>query len=162
MACPPRSPRGWRLLLVLGALGASPAASRAADLPYPAGSSSQAIEGLQTELVLPRDLSAEKRGSLVVILHGAGGTATGMAGTLASWAQHGYVVCAPKSVGQVWEPHDLEKVVKIAHHLLKVLPLDPARVHTSARHAPSSSPNIWLISGAVVKSPPAPNGSRVA
>jgi dienelactone hydrolase len=130
MACLPRSPRRWSCLLVVLALGGNPSSARAEDLPYPAGSSSHAIEGLQTELVLPKDLSAEKRGSLVVILHGAGGTATGMAGTLASWAQHGYVVCAPKSVGQVWEAHDLEKVVKIAQHLLKVLPLDPARVHT--------------------------------
>ena len=28
-------------------------------------------------------------------------------------------------------------------------------------HTPINSPNIWLISGAVVKSPAAPNGSRV-
>ena len=28
-------------------------------------------------------------------------------------------------------------------------------------HSPISSPNIWLISGAVMKSPVAPNGSRV-
>ena len=33
--------------------------------------------------------------------------------------------------------------------------------HTVAAQAPISSPNIWLISGAVVKSPAAPNGSRV-
>ena len=30
-----------------------------------------------------------------------------------------------------------------------------------ARHRPNSSPNIWLISGAVVKSPWVPKGSRV-
>ena len=38
----------------------------------------------------------------------------------------------------------------------------PARVQTSASAAPTISPNIWWISGAVVKSPPAPSGSRVA
>ena len=32
---------------------------------------------------------------------------------------------------------------------------------TEAAHRPISSPNIWLISGAVVKSPSVPNGSRV-
>jgi hypothetical protein len=33
--------------------------------------------------------------------------------------------------------------------------------HTAAAHSPISSPNIWLISGAVTKSPDAPKGSRV-
>jgi|GEM_PF-2674304 len=131
MACLSRSSsRLSRLLLGALALGLAPGAARAEDLPYPPGASSHAIEGLQTELVVPKDLSVATKASLVVILHGAGGSATGMAGTLASWAQHGYVVCAPKSVGQVWEAADLEKVVKIAQHLLKALPLDPARVHT--------------------------------
>jgi hypothetical protein len=39
---------------------------------------------------------------------------------------------------------------------------EPARRQTSASAAPISSPNIWLISGAVVKSPAEPRGSRVA
>ena len=38
----------------------------------------------------------------------------------------------------------------------------PARSQRSASQSPTSSPNIWLISGAVAKSPAAPNGSRVA
>ena len=38
----------------------------------------------------------------------------------------------------------------------------PARIARSAAHSPISSPNIWLISGAVTKSPPRPSGSRVA
>jgi hypothetical protein len=33
--------------------------------------------------------------------------------------------------------------------------------HTAAAQAPMSSPNIWLISGAVVKSPFTPKGSRL-
>ncbi len=37
----------------------------------------------------------------------------------------------------------------------------PIDVHTSAAHRPMSSPNICEISGAVVKSPSVPNGSRV-
>jgi hypothetical protein len=32
----------------------------------------------------------------------------------------------------------------------------------SASHSPISSPNIWLISGAVTKSPALPSGSREA
>ena len=38
---------------------------------------------------------------------------------------------------------------------------DPIARHTAAAHSPTSSPNIWLISGAVMKSPCAPNGSPV-
>lgn len=116
------------VLLALLTVAGTPAA-RAEGLPYPAGPSSQPLEGLQTELNLPPGLGAQARGSLVVILHGAGGSATGMAGSLASWAQHGYVVCAPKSTGATWSDPDLAAVKRIAAHLLKVLPLDPAKVH---------------------------------
>ena len=38
---------------------------------------------------------------------------------------------------------------------------DPIARQAAAAHSPTSSPNIWLISGAVVKSPAAPSGSRV-
>jgi len=37
----------------------------------------------------------------------------------------------------------------------------PIARHTAAAHSPISSPNIWLISAAVMKSPARPNGSRV-
>ncbi len=37
----------------------------------------------------------------------------------------------------------------------------PMRRQISPAQSPISSPNIWLISGAVVKSPSVPNGSRV-
>ncbi len=37
----------------------------------------------------------------------------------------------------------------------------PICCQTAAAHSPISSPNIWLISGAVMKSPPRPSGSRV-
>lgn len=109
-------------------LGALPRAS-AADAPYPPGPSRQSLEGLETELVLPRELAADVRASLVIVLHGAGGTATGMAGTLAPLAGRGFVVCAPKSKGQVWEASDLEAVLRIAAHLKSVLPIDAAKVH---------------------------------
>ena len=35
------------------------------------------------------------------------------------------------------------------------------RTQVSAHHSPINSPNIWLISGAVVKSPRTPKGSPV-
>lgn len=146
MAALPRSPRvrasllvafpgwllGWLPGALLGALaflGPSARSARADDLPYPLGTSSQQIEGLQTELALPKDLSAEKKASLVVILHGNGGSATGMLGSLGEWPAKGYVVCAPKSTGIGWSDLDVTAVLKIAAHLLKVLPIDPAKVH---------------------------------
>ncbi len=38
----------------------------------------------------------------------------------------------------------------------------PMRVQVSTAQTPSSSPNIWLISGEVMKSPPSPRDGRVA
>lgn len=99
------------------------------DFPFPLGPSSQQVEGLDVELDLPRDLSQEKPASLVVILHGAGGSATGMAGALRTWPSQGYVVCAPKSKGQVWTPSDIEAVKRVAAHMKRVLPIDARRVH---------------------------------
>jgi hypothetical protein len=38
----------------------------------------------------------------------------------------------------------------------------PMRVQVSTAHRPISSPNIWLTSGAVMKSPPGPRSGRMA
>jgi dienelactone hydrolase len=111
-------------LLLLAALP-----SAADELPYPPGQSIQQLEGLKTVLVLPDGLDAAKPASLVVILHGAGGSATGMAGSFAPWAQDGYVVCAPKAADQTWEPDDLKRTLRICAHLKEVLPIDPKKVH---------------------------------
>ena len=37
---------------------------------------------------------------------------------------------------------------------------EPIAFQIDAAHSPSNSPNIWLTSGAVVKSPSRPKGSR--
>jgi predicted esterase len=121
--------RALLIVVLLGLLGVDARDARAADLPYPVGTSSHRIEGLQTELALPKDLAAEKKASLVVILHGNGGTATGMLAALGEWPAKGYVVCAPKSTGIGWNDPDVTAVLKIAAHLVKVLPVDPAKVH---------------------------------
>ena len=104
-------------------------AARADDWPYPPGRSSPVIEGLTVELDLPRELSKDKTASMVVILHGAGGTATGMAGSLREWTGLGYVICAPKSTDQTWSAPDIQAVKRIAEHMKSVLPIDPAKVH---------------------------------
>ncbi len=98
-------------------------------LPFPEGRSTQQLEGLTVEVGLPKGLSKAKPASLVVVLHGAGGSATGMAAALREWIPDGYVVCAPKSSGQVWSDSDVGRVKKIMQHLLKVLPIDAAKVH---------------------------------
>lgn len=112
------------LVLVVGA-----PAQGGEPLPYPAGASRQSIEGLQVELILPGELGQEKPASLIVILHGAGGTATGMAGSLREWVPEHYVVCAPKSKGATWSAPDIQAVLKIGAHLKEVLPIDPKKVH---------------------------------
>jgi predicted esterase len=99
------------------------------ELAYPAGRSSQSIEGLQVELHLPAGLEPAQPASLIVILHGAGGSATGMAGSLREWVALGYVICAPKSTGDVWSDADVDAVKRIAAHLKKKLPIDPTKVH---------------------------------
>ena len=63
-----------RLLAILLAL--APCAW-AEDAAYPSGRSSREIEGLVVELHIPEGISKENPGSLIVILHGAGGSATG-------------------------------------------------------------------------------------
>ncbi len=93
------------------------------------GRSHRVIEGLDTWLLVPDGIDKEKPASLVVILHGLGGTASGMAGTLALWEDDGYVVCAPKSKGDGWTPADIKAVLRIAAHLKATLPIDPAKVH---------------------------------
>lgn len=117
-------PAVFGLLLTLGI-----ASAPAGEGTYPEGSSVQEIEGLQVSLVVPRAAEDGAKASLLIVLHGAGGTATGMAGSFAGWAKDGYVVCAPKSKGQVWEKDDLDRALRIAAHVKNVLPIDPDRVH---------------------------------
>ncbi len=99
------------------------------DLPYPPGRSIQNIEERKVVLVLPDALSAESPASLLIILHGAGGTATGMAGSFTPWAKDGYVVCAVKARDATWEVDDLKRVRTIAAHLKEVLPIDAEKAH---------------------------------
>lgn len=96
---------------------------------YPAGRSTQQIEGLKVELGVPAGLVKDKPASLVVVLHGAGGSATGMAAAMREWVPEHYVVCAPKSSGQVWSDSDVAKVKKIIQHLLTTLPIDKTKLH---------------------------------
>jgi poly(3-hydroxybutyrate) depolymerase len=123
--------RRWILAVALltGSLLAAPPDLQADEPAYPAGRSKQEIEGLRTWLRIPERISADAPASLVVILHGAGGSGSGMVDSLAAWERDGYVVCAPKAKDMTWEPNEVEQVKAIALHLIEVLPIDPRRVH---------------------------------
>jgi predicted esterase len=101
----------------------------AEDAAYPPGRSSREIEGLVVELHIPEDISREKPGSLIVILHGAGGSATGMVGSLGAWVSDGYAIAAPKSSGPSWTDTDVQAALRAARKLKKELPIDPTKVH---------------------------------
>ncbi len=115
--------------LVLLCVGLAPHIANSDELPWPEGESTQELQGRKVILNLPKGLAEMKAASLVVILHGAGGTAEGMAGALRAWASDGYVVCAPKARGKTWAPDDLVRVLQIAKDLKKKLPIDPRKVH---------------------------------
>ncbi|MHC4924643.1 MAG: hypothetical protein ACYTG4_11295 [Planctomycetota bacterium] len=107
----------------------SPSPVRAQDAPFPAGISSQTLEGLKCSVVMPENWSADREWSLMVILHGAGGTETGMSHALAFLAEHEFCVVAPKSKGQTWAKADLDAVRKIVADLKKRLKVGEGRLH---------------------------------
>jgi predicted esterase len=104
-------------------------AALAEDPPFPAGDSSHELEGLQCSIVMPPDFDAEVERSMIVVLHGAGGTETGMASLLTFLAKDDYVILAPKSKGQVWEKDDLDRVKLIVADLKVRLHIGETRLH---------------------------------
>jgi len=99
------------------------------DRPFPAGTSSHEIEGLTWSIVMPEEFDASVERSMVVILHGAGGTETGMANALMFLAKEDYVIVAPKSKGPTWAPDDLERVRTGVAGLKKQLNIGKTRLH---------------------------------
>ncbi len=122
--------RTFPALALLATLAAPGSAARAAEeSPFPPGTSSQRLEGLRCSLVMPAEWDPAKERSLVVVLHGAGGSETGMAGSLAFLAEREFVVLAPKSVGPTWVKNDLDAVRRIVADLRKRLRVGPERLH---------------------------------
>jgi predicted esterase len=107
------------------------AAALAEDPPFPAGVSAQELEGLKCTVVMPDEFDVAKERSLVVILHGAGGTDTGMAHSLAHLAKEDFVVLAPKSAGQTWAKSDLDAVKLIVADLKERLNVGERRLHAA-------------------------------
>ena len=104
-------------------------AATAQDAPFPAGTSSQQLEGLNCSIVMPPKFDPEAERSMIVVLHGAGGTETGMAASLEFLAKDDYVILAPKSKGQVWEKDDLDRVKRIVADLKIRLKVGETRLH---------------------------------
>lgn len=118
----------WLTLVLLTALPWT-ASGQDDERPFPAGTSSHELHGLTCSVVMPEEWDPAAECSLVVILHGAGGTETGMAGALRFLAKDGYVVVAPKSRGQVWEARDLDDVRAITRDLHERLHVGAGRLH---------------------------------
>ncbi|MHC4549071.1 MAG: hypothetical protein ACYTEZ_09855 [Planctomycetota bacterium] len=104
-------------------------AALADDLPYPTGRSVHQIEGKETALLIPDEISADRPASFVILLHGAGDSGPNLIGALQEWMREGYVVCAPSATGQSWSTSDLATAKRIALRLMEVLPVDRKRVH---------------------------------
>jgi poly(3-hydroxybutyrate) depolymerase len=117
--------RAAALALVLALAGSE------GDAPFPPGTSSQRLEGLACSLVMPEAFDPAKERSMIVILHGAGGTETGMAGSLAHLAADDFVVLAPKSAGQTWAKADLDAVLRIVADLKRRLRIGEGRLHAA-------------------------------
>jgi len=119
-----------RIAIVLVLLFFVPAfAEEEKGSPYPTGSTSQNHSGLRLQLVIPKDYDAKEKYALIVVLHGAGGTETGMAGSLQPLAEKRFIVCAPKSRAATWSKRDLDDVKRIIRHLMTVLSIEEGHLH---------------------------------
>ncbi len=107
----------------------APVLAQDAELPYPKGNTEQEHSGLKYRLVIPADYDPAKKWSLIVILHGAGGSHENMALSLTPLVKEGFIVCSPKSPGPTWDASEVADVRKIVKHLLKVLSIGEKRLH---------------------------------
>ncbi len=113
-------------LLVAWTVAAAPSPQAA---PFPAGESRQQLEGLRCTVVMPSAFDVAKEHSLVVILHGNGGSDDGMARSLMHLCKRDFVVVAPKSTGQGWSAPDVEAVRRMTADLRKRLHIGERRLH---------------------------------
>jgi poly(3-hydroxybutyrate) depolymerase len=141
----------WRLLLLLVALVAAPAAALAKggkEVVKPPEWSEEdgrtvlhvfSPRALKAYFVPPATLpEAGKKADLVVILHGHGGTATGMLGFAASIAEPrgAYVLACegagneqtPQGPGHSWSTPDVQGILACVDATLGKHPIDPKRV----------------------------------
>jgi predicted esterase len=111
------------------AVAALVSAGWADDAPFPAGESAHELQGLACSIVMPPDFDADAERSMILILHGFGGTETGMARSLAHLAKDDFVIVAPKSKGDGWEAGDLDRVKRIVADVKVRLRVGENRLH---------------------------------
>jgi predicted esterase len=119
-----------RFALALAVLSLGSAVALAQE-KYAPGRSTQHLDGLRYELLVPTEEQGKDGYSLLIILHGMGGTATGMVGIGQEALPRGLITCAPKSTGPGWSAPDIKVVKKIAKHLVDMYGVAPHRRHAA-------------------------------
>jgi dienelactone hydrolase len=89
------------------------------------------MEGLRWSVVMPASFDPARERSMIVVLHGAGGTETGMAASLSHLAEEEFVVLAPKSAGPTWAKADLDAVRRAVASLKGRLRVGEGRLHAA-------------------------------
>ena len=107
----------------------APVLAQDAELPYPKGSTEQEREGIKYMLVIPNDYDPAKEWSMIVILHGNGGSHKNMALSVGPLAKDGFIIVAPKSPGINWDTSEVVRVREIVKHLLGVISIGEKRLH---------------------------------
>ena len=120
----------------------------------------QWVSGVQRRVKVVGGLAFDRDGDVVETSPAREGAVHAIAtclaakGGVALLIDYGHDRSAPGDTLQAVASHGFSPVL--------AKPGEPARIQLSASAAPTISPNIWWISGAVMKSPAAPSGSRVA
>ena len=118
-----------RTLVLLILFLVAPVLAQDAEPPYPKGSSEQEREGLKFMLVVPDDYDPAKEWSMIVILHGNGGSHVNMSLSVGPLGKEGFIICAPKSRAAGWDGRDVADVRKIVVHLKETLSIGKNRLH---------------------------------
>ena len=96
---------------------------------FPAGRSEVVLEGLKTAVLVPDDLEERRTCSMIVLLHGNGDSGINLSRSLADWPRDGYLVVAPSARQVSWSKPDVDAAIRIARHVMSVMPVDPDRIH---------------------------------
>jgi len=106
------------------------AAATADDARFPAGRSEVVLEGLKTAVLVPEGLEEQgKTCSMIVLLHGNGDSGINLSRSLAAWPQDGYLIVAPSARQVSWSKPDVDAALRIAQHVMTVMPVDPDKIH---------------------------------
>jgi len=102
----------------------------AGDLPYAPGRSEHVLEGLKTALLVPEDIADRTAPvSMIVLLHGLGDSGINLSRSMTDWPRDGYLVVAPSTRARAWDKPDVDAAIRIAKHVMQVMPVDRDKVH---------------------------------